>query len=130
LVVEEARETRVPALGDSRDVPSVCGIGRVVVDQKMLGLENFELELLPQDLVAAEILRVRLGGPERERANREETADRGEDASRSRSDALHIVAPSRRAKCKPRARARVPVSDVFLLARGRHSCRGKPNHSS
>ena len=62
LVPQQLREPRVPALGHPGRVPDGFGLLRVVIDVEVLGLQHFEVELLVQDLVAAEILRLRGGG--------------------------------------------------------------------
>jgi hypothetical protein len=59
FVLEEPGKTHVPALREIGDVLRVRRARRVVVNQEMLGLENFEFEPLPQHLISAEVLRMR-----------------------------------------------------------------------
>ena len=73
LVLEDAREARVPALGHAADARGVLALFFVEIDVEVLGLEHLELEFLVLDLVAPEILR--LGG----RCGRQEQAGRPTD---------------------------------------------------
>ena len=57
-VVERPREARVPALRLPSDVVHDVRFTVVVVDVEVLGLEDLEIEVLPLDLVAPEVLRV------------------------------------------------------------------------
>ena len=65
-VVEHAREPLVPALGLAPDVVHHVRFAVVVVDVEVLGLEHLEVEVLPLNFVASEVLRVGGKGCERE----------------------------------------------------------------
>ena len=57
-VVEDARETGVPAFCQARRMACRGLFLSVVIDVEMLGLENAEIEAVVADLVPAEILRL------------------------------------------------------------------------
>ena len=59
LVLEDARQARIPALGHAADARGVLALFFIEIDVEVIGLQHFELEVLVLDLVASEVLRLR-----------------------------------------------------------------------
>src|SRR6478672_387440 len=60
LVVEDRRQSRIPALGETRRHLRSVVFLRVVVDVEVLRLEDLEVEVLVLNLVAAEVAALRM----------------------------------------------------------------------
>jgi hypothetical protein len=76
LVLEKPGQAPVPALGHAPDLLDDLGLVGVIVDVKMLGLEDAPPERLVTDLVLAEILGSRRTGPQQGRRQTKDSATR------------------------------------------------------
>jgi hypothetical protein len=76
LVIEDARDPRVPALRHAGRLLGGAALRLVEIDVEVLGAHDLEAERLVLDLVAAEILRGR-GNRDREEKSRGNTEDAG-----------------------------------------------------
>ena len=58
LVLEDARQARIPALGHSADACGAFALVFIEINIEVIGLQHFELEIFVLDLVPSEVLRL------------------------------------------------------------------------